>query len=127
MLVSTVSKDRDSEARQNGHVPDVAFASHFMSSSPAYQPIPSGESVNNIVKQRPRSYTRKASFLVLAFCFVALFSFKAGQWWVPKGNRLSDSPTANQDTSSNSEENNNLTVPEQHVNSTDMPGKYSVG
>jgi hypothetical protein len=100
---------------------------YFMSSSPAYQPIPTDESENHIVKPTPRFGTRKVLFLALAFCLVALGSYKAGQWSIQKDHRLSGSPTSDQEIPSNPKESSDQTVAEPHVNSTDMPGKYSVG
>jgi hypothetical protein len=100
-----------------------------MPSSPAYQPIPSDESVNRIVKPISQFSIRKLFFLALAFCVVALGSYKAGQWSVIRDNRLSGSPTriSEQESSSNPKESGDQIVSEPLVNSTDMPGKHSVG
>jgi hypothetical protein len=99
-----------------------------MPSSSAYQPIPSDESVNRIVKPIPRFSPRKLLFLALAFCLVALGSYKAGQWSVVRDlNRLSGSQISDEETSSHPEEIGDQAAAEPPVNSTDMPGKYSVG
>jgi hypothetical protein len=97
-----------------------------MSSSPAYQPIPSSESVSHTVKPSAWLSTRRLLFLVVAFCIVALGSYKAGQWSVIKD---SGSPiaTSDQETFSNSKANSDQVLAEPSVNSTNMPGKYSVG
>jgi hypothetical protein len=100
-----------------------------MPSSPAYQPIPSGESVDHIskVKPTPRIPTRKLLFLALAFCLVALGAYKVGQWSVIKDHPLTSLPTSDQEISSNSKESSDSAVAEPSVNNTSMPGKYSVG
>lgn len=85
--------------------------------------------MNRTVKATSRFSTRKLLFLALAFCVVALGSYKVGQWSVIRDNRLGGSPTriSEQESSSKAKESGDKIVSEPLVNSTDMPGKHSVG
>ena len=100
-----------------------------MTSSPTYyQPIPSDESANRTAtKQTPRFSACKGLLLALAFCLVAFGSYKVGQWSVIQGNPSTGQPISDQETSSNPKEQSDQVVAEPSVNSTHMPGKYSVG
>ena len=103
----------------------------------AYQPVPSDNDDGNssIPQPHPKKVHRLSRFLKLALfavalCLVALVSFKAGQWSVP---RPTFSDSIHQTEEIIEEQDDVAVTPapdvEDEIDYSDMPGngKYSVG